>query len=156
MRRSVMILSAAAVISLGCAALATADTSPENAVKYRQAVMTSLKGHTNAAFMIHAGRVDQSKYLLSHVEAIAGLGEQLSVLFPAGSGAGKTDALPLIWEEPEKFQKAVEAGTSATAKLRDAVRGGNKDAIGQALKGLGDACKGCHDRYRKEEEKKPG
>ena len=151
--RLITSVSAALILGAGCVTLATADTSPQNAIRYRQAVMGALGGHTGAIMMINGGRVDQPKFLLPHAEALASLGEQLSILFPAGSGAGKTDALAKIWEDPAKFQKAVDAGTTATAKVRDAVKGGDKAAINQALKGLGDACKGCHDNFRKEEPK---
>jgi cytochrome c556 len=146
-------VATALLLTAGCATLATADTSPENAIRYRKAVMTALGGHVGAIMMINGGRVDQPKFLLPHAEALASLGEQLSILFPAGSGTGKTDALAKIWKDPVKFQKAVDAGTAATAKVRDAARGGDKAAIGQALKGLGEACKGCHDNFRKEESK---
>ena len=143
-------------LALGAATFtAVADTSPENAIKFRQAVMRSMSDHFAAFMLISSGRVDQPQYLAAHADAIGAMGEQLGSLFPAGSGTGKTDALPAIWTDTAKFQKALDNGKSATAKLRDAVKGGDKAAIAQAAKAAGDACKGCHDSFRKEE-KKPG
>lgn len=147
MRRTVTVGS---VVLLLAASLAGAAT-PEDAIKYRKAVMSSMAAHAGAIAMIFGGKVDFPDYLLSHAEALAAAGEQTAKLFPAGTDTGKTDALSLIWQEPEKFQKAAEAMKVASAQLRDAVRSGDKAAIGKAMKPTFDACKGCHDRYRKEQ-----
>ena len=147
MRRTFVITSAL----LLAASIAVAAT-PADDIKYRKAVMNSMSGHVSAIALISSGKVEHQEYLLSHAEALAAVGDQVGKVFPASSGTGNTDALPLIWEEPEKFQKGAEAVKAATAGLRDAVRNGDKEAIGKALKPVFDACKGCHDRYRQEEE----
>ena len=66
--------------------------------------------------------------------------------------SAKSDALPLIWQENDRFQKAAEAAKTATAALRDAVKSGDKAAISKSMKPVFESCKGCHDRYRKEED----
>lgn len=139
-----------ATILLLTTTLAGAAT-PEDAIKYRQAVMTTLAGNVSAINLIFTGKVEHQDALLGHAEALAAAAGRLGSLFPAGSGTGKTDALPLIWEEPERFQKAIETGRTATAALRDAVRSGDRAATARALKPVFDACKGCHDRYQKPE-----
>lgn len=148
MRRLFMTGSAALVL----AATANAAT-PEDAIKYRKAVMSTMAGHVGAITLIFGGKVEHQEYLLSHAEALAAAGEQAGKLFPAGSGNGKTDALALIWQEPEKFASAADQAKRATAALRDAIRSGDKATIGKSLKPVFDSCKGCHDRYRKEEQK---
>jgi cytochrome c556 len=151
MRRLITAACCSLVVAAAAITSANADTTPANAIKYRKAVMNAMAAHFGAFFMINMGSVDKPQYLASHVDALAAMGDQLDALFPAGSGTGKTDALPAIWENPEKFQKAVATAKGATAKLRDAVKGGDKAAIGQAAKAAGDSCKGCHDSFRKEE-----
>lgn len=148
MRRTLLISSAALLLAAATAHAAT----PEDTIKYRKAVMSTMAGHINAITLIFTGRVEHEKFLLSHAEALAVGGEQMGVLFPAGSDVGRTEALPAIWQEPEKFAKAVEQSRLATAGLRDAIRTGDKAAIGKAMKPVADSCKGCHDRYRKEEQ----
>lgn len=148
MRRTITIGLAALAVAASLASAAT----PEDAIKYRHSVMETMAGHVNAISLIFAGKVEHQEYLLSHAEALAAGGDQVGKLFPPGSGVGKTEALPLIWQEPDKFQKATERVKAATAQLRDAIKSGDKAAIGNAFKPVGDACKGCHDRYREEEE----
>jgi cytochrome c556 len=146
--RRIITLGSAALLLL--ASVAGAGT-PEDAVKYRQAVMNTMAGHVGAISLIFSGKVEHQEYLLSHAEALAAAGDQVGKLFPAGSGTAKSDALPLIWEEGDKFQKAADAARVATAALRDAVKSSDKAAIGKSLKPVFDSCKGCHDRYRKED-----
>jgi cytochrome c556 len=125
--------------------------TPQDAIKYRQAVMNTMSGHVSAINLIFTGKVEHQDYLLSHAEALAAAGDQIGKLFPAGSNAGDTDALPAIWADPAKFQKAADAGRTATAALRDAVKSGDKAAIGRSLKPVFDSCKGCHDSFREED-----
>lgn len=146
MRRKFLMAIAALSLTGSLAGAAT----PEDSIKYRKAVMGTMAGHVGAVMLIFSGKVEFQDYLLSHAEALAAAGEQTGKLFPPGSGAGKTDALPLIWEEPEKFQKAADDMRTTSAALRDAIRSGDKAAIGKAMKPVFDACKACHDRYRKE------
>jgi cytochrome c556 len=143
---------AALAVSAATISLAGAAALPEDAIKYRKVVMTAMAGHIAAISLVFAGKVDNRQHLINHAEALANIGEEMSSLFPAGSGTGKTDALPAIWQEPEKFRQAVEAGRSATAQLRDAINSGDKAAIGKGLKAVGDGCKGCHDKFRKEDD----
>ena len=147
--RRLSILGSLVLVSMGLVRAAQAGT-PEDAIKYRQAVMSTLAGHIGAITMIFGGKVEHQDYLLAHAEALASGAEQTAKLFPAGSGTGKTDALPLVWEDAAGFAKAAEAGKTATAALRDAVKSGDKAAIGRSLKPVFDSCKGCHDRFRKE------
>jgi cytochrome c556 len=151
--RRISLTAAMLFATVAFATIAEAETSPADAIKYRKTVMQAMGAHVAGVFMINSGRVDHPEYLKSQVTALADLGAQGKVLFPAGSGVGDTEALPLIWEEQEQFGKLVAALDKSTADLRDAVVAGDKAATGKALKAVGEACKSCHDRYRKEEKK---
>ena len=83
-------------------------------------------------------------------EALAAMGTEIKDVFPAGSDTGDTDALPLIWQEQDKFAQLLTAVEKSTAELRDAVAANDKAATMKAFKAVGESCKGCHDRYRKE------
>jgi cytochrome c556 len=131
--------------------LAGAETLPENAISYRKAVMETMGGHIAAIVLIFSGKVEHQARLAAHADALASSGNELPDLFPAGSGTGKTAALPAIWQEQDKFKQAAEAGRSSTAQLRDTIKTGDKAAIGKAMKAVADSCKGCHDKYREKE-----
>ena len=150
MQRSIVSAITVLLISLSFSITAGAETTPENAIKYRQAVMGAMAGHTGAFSMIAFGMVDHPEYLQSHANALADAGAQLKILFPEGSGEGDTHALPAIWEEPEEFSAAAAEAERATAELRGAAASGDRKTITQAFKAVGLACKGCHENYREE------
>lgn len=138
-----------AVTAIALPALATSATAPADAIKYRKAVMSAMSDHVSAFMLINFGKVEHQAHLLPHARALADLGAQSKVLFPAGTDSGDTDALPLIWQEQERFGKLAADLESASARLRDAVAANDKPGTMAAFKALGDSCKGCHDRYRK-------
>lgn len=150
MRRLLPALLAATLV----AAPALAADTPANSIKYRQNVMKAMSAHVSAFFAVNMGSISNPGHLKPHASALADLGAMTKDLFPAGSDAGApTDALPLIWQEQAQFAKAVAAMEESSAALKKAVDAGDKAATGQAAKALGDACKGCHDRFRKEQKK---
>jgi cytochrome c556 len=71
--------------------------------------------------------------------------------FPKGSGqevAPKSRALPVVWTDWSAFQAKAHDFELAAAKL-DAVSGsGDVAKIGAAMKEVGGACKGCHEKFQ--------
>lgn len=137
---------------LGVSAQVAAETTPEDAKDYRAAVMTSLRGHIGAASMTVRGLVDDHGQLLGHAEGLANAAAELKHLFPAGSNVGESEALPVIWSEPEKFAEAIQATVDATAAFEDAVASDDKEAIAAAFRNVGMSCRGCHDNFRKSDD----
>lgn len=143
-----------AFLAITTAAVATtslAATTPTDAIKYRKAVMSAMAAHIGAFSLINFGRVDHPEYAKAHVSALADMAAQGKSLFPAGTDVGDTEALPLIWQEQAEFNKLVTDLEKSTGALRDAVAAGDKAATTKAFKAVGESCKGCHDRYRKEQ-----
>jgi len=89
-----------------------------------------------AAQVIHEASIDQGRW------------------FPAGTGpeAGKTRALPVIWERPEDFKAAQKVFSDAAPKLLSAASAGDVGAVKSTYADLGKACKNCHDIFRAPEE----
>jgi cytochrome c556 len=73
--------------------------------------------------------------------------------FPAGSGTGKTDALPAIWTDNATFLKlaanfeteAKKFGAIANAPTLDVA------AFGGQMRAVGGTCKACHDKFKKDD-----
>ncbi|KEO91900.1 hypothetical protein EH31_04295 [Erythrobacter longus] len=78
--------------------------------------------------------------------------KRLPDLFPAGSSmeAGyDTEALAVIWEDPEGFAKAIENGIAASEDMMAAAATGDPEAVRGQVGNLGkNGCKACHDKYR--------
>ncbi len=76
--------------------------------------------------------------------------KDLGTWFPKGTGqeAGKTRALPEVWSKPAEFAAAQKLFAEKVAPLSAAVKAKNGDALGQAFKDVGGACKNCHETFR--------
>lgn len=131
---------------------ALAEVTPENQIKYRQAVMTAMKGHITAISMVALNQVEDQGFLQRHADALADASVELRTLFPEGSSGEESYALDAIWVEPEQFAEALSTAEQAGAALRAAVATGDGKAIVNAFKEAGDACKGCHESFRAETE----
>jgi cytochrome c556 len=138
------------VLALGISFSAFSD--PEESIKYRKNVMKALGGHTGGVFAIAGGKVDYKAHLNGHVIGIATIAPMVKDLFPEESANGDTAAKPEIWSQPDDFSAAVTKLEEAASNLQNVVDSGNMDAMGDALKALGGACKNCHDNYRVKKE----
>ena len=118
--------------------------------RYRQTVMDAIGSSFGALAMIVTNRVQQPEQLAVHASALAASASVIPSLFPEGSEGG--DALPLIWEEPEQVREAAEKSVAATAALAEAAASGDRAAIAKAFKSAGETCKGCHKRYKEEDD----
>ena len=70
--------------------------------------------------------------------------------FPDISREGKTRAKPEIWSERAEFDKLLKDLTDATKSLAGvtANAAAKPEEFKAAVGAVGNACKGCHDRFR--------
>ncbi len=129
------------------------DEAPENYIKYRQQYMTALGGHMGASAQIVRGRVAPKGHLARHAAALAAMTQDLTVLFPEDSDFGETEAKEEIWAQWPQFQRAAERTARAGQAFQAAVQAGEAAAIGKAFRDLGEACKGCHKKFRKKKKR---
>ena len=123
----------------------------EDAIRYRQAGMTMMNVHLGRVFAMSSGRVPfDAKAVAENVEAATMLSRLPYAGFIEGSDKGDTKALPKIWTEPDKFRAATAKMQEEMSKLNAAAKTGNIDSIKTAVGATGQACKACHDAYRKE------
>ena len=137
-----------ATVALSGCLVAIAVSASEGEVNYRQHTMSAVGGHMRAIVDIVRGDVSHTDHLATHAGAMAGLAEIAPTLFPESSKGG--DALDAIWENPDDFQSKLDAFKEATAAFKTAVESGDSGQIAVGFRGIGQACKGCHDNYRAE------
>jgi cytochrome c556 len=152
-KSSAFLVTIVICISVSAARLnAWAETTAEDAKDYRISVMSSMGGHVGAISRLVRGLVEDHGFLAKHAEALANGAAELQYLFPPGSNVGDSEALPAIWDEPEEFAKAIAEAERATAAFSKAASAGDDGAIAAALRDVGAACRGCHDRFRKDDD----
>ena len=128
---------------------AAADTDVKGTIQYRQNYMNAISGHTGAIRRLKDGRFTAEGHLQMHTEALARLARDIALLFPEGTGAGKTDAKPEIWEDWSDFEARAAESRQAAQALLDAVQSGDAGAIDTRFGELTQTCKACHRPFRK-------
>ncbi len=151
-----LIRSALAVVLFGALTVSvparTLAAEPDDAIKYRKAVMEIVGSHTHAIFAIMQGKVPHGAALAYHADGLAAATAYTKDAFTqntAGQGKEETTAKAEIWQGPEFFERLEGLATNA-GKLASAIKAGDGGAIGLAAKDLGESCKGCHDKFRDE------
>lgn len=146
MNRRTNIVSTLLIILL----IATAVVANEKIAEYRHISMEAVEVHFKSILQIQDGDIPYESHLSMHVNALADYAEIMPDLFAEGSEGG--ESLDLIWEEDEQpeFLAAMKSFGAATQYLKNLVDEdeGDKDALSKAVRNVGNACRGCHRRYR--------
>jgi cytochrome c556 len=138
-------------------AAGTADKAAPPVIKERQDNFEAI----GAAFKAVRGDLEKDAPDFAQIAAkandINARAGKIAGHFPAGTSTEDgfdTEALPAIWQKPEEFKAAAAKLADESAKLASLAGGGDKAAVAAQAKAMGGACKGCHDQFRLDDEKK--
>jgi cytochrome c556 len=124
---------------------------PEDAIKYRRAVMTVMGTHFGRVAGMANGKIAfDPKAAADSADIALTMSKLPFVAFIPGTDKGETKAEPKIWTEQDKFKTAAEQMQENMVKLQAAAKSGNLESIKAAAGDTGKSCKNCHDSYRKE------
>jgi len=125
---------------------ANSEQSSEDIIKNRQALFSK---NYNTAKKVQSlssnGDFDEAKELMLEMSKNY---ITLKEMFPENTKEGfNTEALPLIWEEKDKFNSLMEKTSNDMVQLVSIIE--NEDDIRGTLKKLmWSNCKACHSKYR--------
>ncbi|MCK0127923.1 cytochrome c [Erythrobacter sp. F6033] len=77
--------------------------------------------------------------------------QKIAGFFPEGTSVDDgfdTEALATIWEDKTGFESAAQDLTDASAEMITIAASGDTAAVGEQVKAVGGTCKGCHDKFR--------
>jgi cytochrome c556 len=122
----------------------------EDAIEYRQSVMTIMGYHVDQMGAVVTGKKPYERKAFSRNAAIV---EMLATLpwqafMTLGSDKGKTALKPVAFREKNKFMAKAKALETETRKLAKAAASGNFNAVKDQFGEVGKSCKSCHDAYR--------
>jgi cytochrome c556 len=142
----------ARTITLALFALAAviAQADSNGVYKYRSSVMKAIGGQMGSMGSSLKEDVFREN-LRFHASAMADLADIVPTLFPQGSGAGKSETLPAVWEKPDEFKARVDDFVVAAKQLEKISSEGDLKAFISGMQKLGKTCKGCHDDFREEQ-----
>ena len=139
-------ISLLVLITIPLSTNANSEQSVEDIIKNRQALFSK---NYNTAKKVQSlssnGDFDKAKELMLEMSENY---ITLKEMFPENTKEGfKTEALPLIWEEKDKFNSLMEKTSNDMVQLVSVIE--NEDDIRGTLKKLmWSNCKACHSKYR--------
>ena len=139
-------ISLLVIITILISTNAKSEQSAEDIIKNRQAIFSK---NYNTAKKVQSlssnGDFDEAKELMLEMSENY---ITLKEMFPENTKEGfKTEALPLIWEEKDKFISLMEKTSNDMVQLVSIIE--NEDDIRGSLKKLmWSNCKACHSKYR--------
>jgi cytochrome c556 len=146
--RLLSLLAATAAFSLPAAAQ---FAKPEDAIKYRKAAMTVMATHFGRVAAMANGKAPfDAKLAVDNADIALTMSRLPFAGFVEGTDKGETRAKPEIWAERAKFDAGATKMQEEMVKFSAAAKTGNLDTMKAAAGAVGQACKGCHDNYRKE------
>jgi len=132
-------------------AIADAQFSkPEDAIKYRQAVMFLMSQHFGRMGAMVKGQIPYDKAIFTHNARVVEMLSRLpwEAFMVPGTDKGKTALKASAFEEKAQFQEHAQALEVNTAKLLSVAETGDLSAGKDQFGEVGKSCKACHDRFR--------
>jgi cytochrome c556 len=127
---------------------------PDDAVKYRQSVMTVMGTHFGRIGAMASGKAPyDAKAAVDSAQVVATMAKLPWPAFSADTEKTtmQTRAKPEIWTNGAKFKEDGEHLVAETGKLLAAAQTNSLDNVKTAFASTGKACKSCHDDFRKEQ-----
>ena len=143
--KAIVMIGSAVALTVGGAHSVSADDKAY--IKYRQSAMKAMSGHISGAVAIIKGQVPYKDDLVTHVTGLRDTTKVLPNAFKQKTSGGKTRAKDDIWEDADDFKQKVMALQTAAEDFLAAAKSG-PEAAGAKLGAVGEACKGCHKKYR--------
>jgi hypothetical protein len=142
-----IVLSTAALLTISGTAFAQFQNA-EKAVEYRQSVFTVMSTHFGRISAVVKGEAPFNKDEVAKNAAIVAMTSTLPwQAFGPGTEGGK--AKPEVWSDNAKFKAASEKMQLAAVELNKAAQSGDLDNIKKTFGVTGQACKACHDDFKK-------
>ena len=144
-----VIVTASLVIGVaaGCATQSASKMGSGDVVADRQRLMKSVGANWgDIQAKAKAGNIEG---VAVNAEVLALYSQEITSLFPAGSGTEKSKAKPEVWQKWPEFEAAAKNLGVQAEKLRDAAKAKNEQLTQDLVKDFGrQACGTCHTPFR--------
>ena len=135
---------------LACGSAAAQFKSADDAIEYRQGALAVMNHHFGRIGAMVGGKAPfDARAAQANADLVVTLARLPWSAFIEGSDKGDTNAKPEVWSQPDKFKAAAQRLQDATVKLAEAAKTGNPDAVKTAFNATSEACKSCHEDFRK-------
>lgn len=140
------------IVLIGMGNLALAEfAKPEDAIRYRQSVMTIIGYHFGRLAAVVKGKAPFNKDEAEHDAMVLQTMSELpwEAMMAPGSDHGDTTIRPLAMTEQDKFMAVAQQFESDALKLEQVVKTGDIASVRAQFGEVAKNCKACHSTYRK-------
>ena len=135
---------------LACGQAAAQFKSPDDAIEYRQGALAVMGHHFgNIGAMVSGKTPFDAKAAQADADLVVTLARLPWGAFVEGSDKGDTNARPEVWSQTDRFKAAAQKMQDATVTLAAAAKTGKPQDLKAAFAATAEACKSCHDDFRK-------
>ncbi|WP_428623498.1 c-type cytochrome [Sedimenticola sp.] len=139
------------VLMVGQSAMAHGNAT--GVVKQRMDLMSSIgKKMKSIAAMVKGKAPFNPESIGLDAAGIGQVSPEIKTLFPAGSLHKPSEALPVIWDDWERFTSLTVRLETEANNLQAAALQGDKKAVTRQFVSLGKVCSSCHTDFRKKKE----
>jgi cytochrome c556 len=151
MKKITVITIFALVVVLALGAAYAQFAKPEDAIKYRKAVMVLILQHFKGMGAVVKGKADYDKdAFAANADAVNMLATlSLAATLVPGSDKGDTTINSAAFKNSDQFIEASDSFKAETAKLADVANGGNLNSIRAQFGRVAQSCSACHKKFRK-------
>lgn len=139
-------------IALGIVIARNGPSADEQAVDYRQALMTVIDVVTEPLFRMQRGQLAYDAAQVSkrslQLAVLSGMVGDAFARDTRHSSHLQTAALPYVWSDPRAFAAAVQRLQQDATALRRSAQGDNAAGVKPALQALDTDCDQCHRQFR--------
>jgi cytochrome c556 len=151
MNRIIKAISVLVVFGFLIGAAYARFAKPEDAIKYRKAVMTIIVQHFGSMGAMVKGKVPYSQEAFANNAAVI---EKVSVLpweafLAPGSDKGQTTMKSSVLKNQADFNALAQTFEMEVSKLSAAAKSGDFDAAKAQFGKVAQSCKACHSKTRK-------
>lgn len=143
-------MSALVLSGLFLAGEVSAHGGATGVVKERMELMKSLGDRMKEmGAMVKGKAAFDAATMADSAREIQQTAPEITHLFPEGSLRKPSEALPSVWEEPEKFNELAESLIREAGNLNDVAMAGDRRSIMIQFTKVGKTCSSCHTDFRK-------
>lgn len=141
--RPIAYLAALSALLAGAALAHQGVKDPQ--VKARMDLMAEIKEATRGLGNMARGKAEFDPATAADLKAtLERLSREVEPAFEAPADDPTSEALPVIWEDPDAFSRTAEEMAEAAAELR--VR--SREGLQASFAALAKSCRSCHESYR--------
>lgn len=150
MRKLKMVAIGAVVLAAMGGVCFAGFANPEQAIRYRKAVMTIIGQHFGRLAAVVKGQAPFDKNDVEHNAVVIRTMSDLAwqAVMEPGSEKGNTTLKASAMQEKDKFMAIARQFEKATQKLVDTAQNGNLEAVKAQFGKVAENCKACHSNYR--------